>query len=698
MTSPLYTLERRLRDEIRSFFSQASGSPWQGEIPLAPPPNADFGDLSTPVCLSAAKVLRDRPSSIAQRLVERLRPANIPGVKDYTVTGAGFLNVIFDSPAMAREVIGLAGKASADEIQGSATMAGLGFGALPARADQAKVVIEHTNINPNKSAHIGHLRNACLGDVLVRLKRRAGYRVEVQNYIDDTGTTVADIVLGLEKLGRQPRPDELFDHFCWDLYTDINEEYTKNPALKEEQKRILKRIEDGDPSVAPMAKDIARRVVQGHLRTMWGLGIYYDILTWESDIINLAFWRHAFERLKAGGSLVHETEGPNAGCWVVKLGDLPEFAGLENPDKILVRSNGTATYVAKDIAYQMWKFGVLGKDFYYTVHTPQQPNGQTLWTSISDPAQAGPAATAGHPAFGRANVVINVIDIRQKYLQDILRYSLQKLGFPNEAAHSVHFGYEVVSLSPETARELGVDVDADEKAIYAMSGRKGIGVKADDLIWRARDKAKEEVARRHPEFSAAEVDELATKIAVGAIRYYMVKYNINSLIVFDFAEALSMQGNTGPYLQYAHARANSILRKAGLLPAGRAGGSDTGHGGAGASSGTSSGTSPAAQRQATITWDEVEVPAYLEPAEKALVLKMAEFSKILDDAAENNVPSLFADYAFSLATAFTDFYEKVKVLSVGEPERTFRTALVAAFAVAMRSALAALGLPAPAVM
>ena len=666
MTSPVYTLERKLREEIRTFFTQSTGVPWQGEIPLAPPPNLGFGDLSTPVCLSAAKVLRDRPSSIAARLVEHLRAANISGAKDYTVTGAGFLNVIFDSPGLAREVLGLAGKAS-----GAGAPA---FGSLPARGDRAKVVIEHTNINPNKSAHIGHLRNACLGDVLVRLKRHAGYSVEVQNYIDDTGTTVADIILGLEKLGRQPRPDELFDHFCWDLYTDINEEYLRNPALKEEQKAILKRIEDGDPSVAPMAKDIARRVVKGHLRTMWGLGIFYDVLTWESDIINMGFWRHGFERLKEGGSLIHETEGPNAGCWVVKLGDLPEFAGLENPDKVLVRSNGTATYVAKDIAYQMWKFGVLGKDFYYTVHTPRQPNGQTLWTSISDPSQGAP--DGAHPAFGKANVVINVIDIRQKYLQDILRYSLLKLGFPNEAAHSIHFGYEVVSLSPDTARELGVDVETNEKAVYAMSGRKGIGVKADDLIWRAVDKAKEEVARRHPESSPADVEDLATQIAVGAIRYYMVKYNINSLIVFDFAEALSMQGNTGPYLQYAHARANSILRKAGLLD----------------------GATAAAAPQAAIAWDRVEVPAYLEPAEKALVLKMAEFSKILDDSAENNVPSLFADYTYSLATTFTDFYEKVKVLSAAEPERAFRVTLVAAFAVAMRSALAALGLPAPAVM
>jgi arginyl-tRNA synthetase len=672
MTTPLYTLEKRLKDEIGAFFAAASGSPWTADVPLAPPPNREFGDLSTPVCLAAARILKDRPAAIAERLAGHLRAAGIPFVKECTVTGPGFLNVVFDDRALAAEVLMQAAPAPFG--------APSPFGALPPRADAAKVVIEHTNINPNKAAHIGHLRNACLGDALARLRRRAGYQVEVQNYIDDTGTTVADIVLGLERLGRRPAPGEFFDHFCWDLYTDINEEYRRNPDLKEEQKVILKRIEDGDPEVAPMAKDIARRVVRGHLRTMWGLGVYYDLLTWESDIINLSFWRHVFGRLKDGGALSLETEGPNAGCWVVKLGDLPEFAGLENPDKILVRSNGTATYVAKDIAYQLWKFGVLGKDFRYAPFTPQ-PDGRTLWTSVSEPDEPGAtggaagcvdapggvgASGAPAPAFGGAATVINVIDIRQKYLQDILRYSLLKLGFPREADNSVHFAYEVVSLSAETARELGVDVEAEEKAVYAMSGRKGIGVKADDLLARAREKARDEVARRHPEFAAAEIDALAGAIAVGAIRYYMVKYNINSVIVFDFAEALSMQGNTGPYLQYAHARANSILRKAGALPPGTAA--------------------------------DIEIPAYLEPAETALVLKMAEFSKVLADAAAHNVPSLFADYAYSLATAFTDFYEKVKVLSAGEPERSFRTALVAAFAVAMRGALDTLGLPAPSVM
>jgi arginyl-tRNA synthetase len=518
------------------------------------------------------------------------------------------------------------------------------------------VVIEHTNINPNKAAHIGHLRNSCLGDTLARLKRRAGYEVEVQNYIDDTGVAVADIVVGLQELKREPAPNERFDYFCWDLYTEVNQKYEEDPSLKEKQREVLRLIEEGDNPTAELAKDVARRIVECHLNTMWRLGIYYNLLTWESDIIRLGFWRQAFELLKEKGHLVYEEKGENAGCWVVKLGDVPEFQNLENPDKVLVRSNGTATYTAKDIAYQLWKFGVLGKDFFYDRYC-LQPNGTVLWTSASEGTKMD--------RFGRAQQVINVIDLRQKYLQDVLRFSLIKLGFEEQGKNSIHFGYEVVALSPATARELGVPVeDEGEKGMYAMSGRKGIGVKADDLVERVIERATEEVAKRHPEMSPEEHKKLGQDIAVGAVRYYMERFNISNVLVFDFNEALNLQGNTGPYLQYAYARAANILGRVDR------------------------------EILEDIDLRTVSVPPDITAEEKELIRAIAELPSATERAAENLAPSAFADYTYNLATTFMNFYETSPVLSAPPARMRFRVALVMSFKQAMANALATLGIPA----
>ena len=347
---------------------------------------------------------------------------------------------------------------------------------------------------------------------------------------------VADVVVAFQELAPEMMNDR-FDYFCWDLYTEVNQRYEQDPKLQEKRYEVLRLIEEGDNPTAKLAKDVAEKVVECHLNTMWRLGIYYSLLNWESDIIRLGFWNQAFDLLKSKGHLVYEEEGENAGCWVVRLGDVPGFEDLENPDKVLVRSNGTATYTAKDIAYQLWKFGVLGKDFFYDRYC-LQPNGTVLWTTSSEGTKM--------ERFGRANQVINVIDLRQKYLQDVLRFSLIKLGFEQEGENSIHFGYEVVALSPKTARELGVSVaEEEEKSVYAMSGRKGIGVKADDMIERIVEHATAEVAKRHPEMSPEEHRKLGLDIAIGAVRYYMVRFNILSVLVFDFDEEMCIRDRKG---------------------------------------------------------------------------------------------------------------------------------------------------------
>ena len=631
----LQSLTREAVSELYNFILPLDDIVW------GIPPQPEFGDLSTPVALRLARKLRRRPLDIAQEICTYLTEQKPPYVKEFAVTAPGYANAWLDMQALTRSVFD---QIAVDKDEYGQVEIGKGL----------KVVIEHTNINPNKAAHIGHLRNACLGDTLARLKKRAGYDVEVQNYIDDTGMAVADVVVAIQELAAE-LPEEKFDYYCWDLYTEINRRYEQEPKLQEKRYEVLRLIEEGDNPTAELAKDVAQKIVECHLNTMWRLGIYYNLLNWESDIIRLGFWDQAFNLLKSKGQLVYEEEGPNAGCWVVRLGDVPGFEDLENPDKVLVRSNGTATYTAKDIAYQLWKFGVLGKDFFYD-RCCLQPNGTVLWTTSSEGTKM--------ERFGRADRVINVIDLRQRYLQDVLRFSLIKLGFEQEGENSVHFGYEVVALSAKTARELGVPVDdEDDKTVYAMSGRKGIGVKADDMVEQVIKHATFEVAKRHPEMSPEEHRKLGLDIAIGAIRYYMVRFNISSVLVFDFDEALNMQGNTGPYLQYAYARAANILGRV--------------------------------DREILDDVDlrTVPVPEDLTVNEKNLIRLITELPAATQRAAETLQGSLFAEYVYRLATGFMNFYETSPVLTATPARMRFRVALVISFKQAMSNALATLGIP-----
>jgi len=635
--------EQNLKQELVSLIDEIYQLEIEREdVSVSAPPNPDFGDLSTPVALRLAKQIKKAPMEIAGVLASSLGALSIPYFESFTVTKPGYINAKLDDRKFGSDMVRLVKERGTSFGNNSD---GLG----------EKFVIEHTNINPNKAAHIGHLRNACLGDTIARLAEKCHYDVEIQNYIDDTGTAVADVVVGLHYLKETYDEKQRYDYFCWDLYTKVNVMYQDDSELAAKQAEVLHLIEEGNNEIAAMAKETSKRIVDCHLATMARLDVFYKVLTWESDIMKMGFWKHAFEKMKEQGGIVYEEVGPNQGCWVVKLGDLPEFRNLENPDKILLRSNGTATYTAKDIANQMWKFGILGKDFLYSPYCTQE-NGTVLWTSDME----GRAMDD----FGRADLVMNVIDIRQKYLQDVLRLSLFKLGFEKEAENSIHFGYEVVALSTEAARVLGVEV-SDERDIYAMAGRKGIGVKADDLIDRLIEKTSEEVAKRHPEMSNEEQVALGTKIAVGAIRYYMIRYNTNSVIVFDFKEALSLQGNTGPYLQYSYARASNILRKAGVTE-----------------------NSFSAEQL-------LVVPDGITGAEKELIKKLAEYPHIVRKSFKDVAPSVVTDYAYSLATAFMGFYEKAPVLAADETTKMFRLELVNAYKKVMGNVLYVLGIPAP---
>ena len=579
-------------------------------VAVEQPRQSDFGEMAVPAAFQLAKQLRQAPRKIAAELAAEIGP--IEGVAAVEVAGNGYVNIRLDRGAL-----------------GAALLRGESEEAAPAGE---KVIVEHTNINPNKAAHIGHLRNATLGDTFVRMLRARGQRVEVQNYIDNTGVQVADVVVGFHYLENKTLEDVKalladssvrFDYYCWDLYARTSSYYKDHAEALEWRSATLHAIEAGAGELAEMAHLVADAIVEAHLATMLRLGVEYDVLPRESEILRLRFWASAFELLKEHRAIYRETEGKNAGCWVMP--------GLSEEGKVIVRSDGTVTYVGKDIAYQLWKFGLLGKDFYYR---PLQTyaDGRVLWVTTGEPTETA-------PQFGHGSRVYNVIDARQSYLQDVVVAGLRGLGYTAQANQSVHFSYEMVALTPGCCAELGIPLSEEDRArpYVEVSGRKGLGVKADDLMDTLIAKALEEVASRHAEASAEEQKRVAGQIAIGALRYFLLKFTRTSVIAFDFQEALSFEGETGPYLQYAAVRARNILRKL-------------------------------EERGESVP----DFAAELSRQAMARQLQSEDFWQVLlaaskaDSAVESAVtagePAHVAKYAFQLAQAFNNFYHQYPII------------------------------------
>ncbi len=526
------SIQRHLKQFIQQHFKVDPPS-----LTVETPPRIELGDLAFPFPFELAKVLCKTPRQIAQEVENHIDLP--PHLDRLEAAGAGYVNVFFKRVTFFQDLYGWLD-------QPSPTLPG------------GKVIVEHTNINPNKAAHIGHLRNATLGDTLVRLLRASGHRVEVQNYIDNTGVQVADVLVAFQHLRKLSLPEvksikEPFDYYCWDLYSEVSEWYAADKSRLRYRDQVLKKIEKGHGLTAELAELISMRIVHAHVKTMLRIGVRYDVLPRESEILQLKFWEEAFAQLKKHKAITHVKEGPNQGCWVMRL------AG-ENDDiveeKIIVRSNGTITYVGKDIAYQLWKLGLLKKKFHYRPFY-QYPDGETVWVTATE------SFRDSEPTFGRGERVYNVIDVRQSYLQRVVVQGLQSLGFKEQAARSVHFAYEMVALSQSCCAELGITLSEEDRAkpYVEVSGRKGLGVKADDLIDRLVERSLQEVKARQPNHSVETQEKVATQIAVGALRYFLLKYTRNTLIAFDFSEALNFEGETGLYLQYSVVRANNIFRK-----------------------------------------------------------------------------------------------------------------------------------------
>ncbi len=624
-------------------------------IPIESPPNRTLGDLGTPVAFELARQRRKPPRIIAQEIAGRFGP--VKGLSRVEPAPNGYINMFVDRPAFLLERLAVTSTPK------------------PSKRVGEKTIVEHTAINPNKAAHIGHLRNAALGDTLVRVLGFRGTPVEVQNYIDDTGVQVADVVVGFREIEQRNLSDvealadsTRFDYYCWDLYAKVTEWYGEDKERLRIRAAALHEIEHGLSPLADIADLVADRIVRCHLKTMARLNIDYNLLSWEGDILRLQFWARAFEVLEQKGAVYLQTEGRHAGCWVMKIEDTPGANAVESPsnaddngdqrEKVIVRSNGTVTYVGKDMAYQFWKSGVLGRDFSYRKFA-RRLDGGDIWATTSRQNQA----EASHPPFGGAQATYNVIDSRQAYLQKLLKQALVAVGHPAEADRLTHFSYEMVALSHATARELGFapEPDSEEarRPFVEVSGRKGLGVKADDLIDRVFDKALNEVHRRNPELPDADRRRTAELIGVAAVRYFMVKYSRTKVITFDIDEALSFEGESGPYLQYAVVRANNIFQK--LL-----------------------------DRDSLSERDVVETLAGTPPDALLgvdgdhdlwnLVLEASRLDEVVEQVVRSLEFAVLAKYGFGLAQMFNAFYHKAPILNEErEDVRRWRAAGVAYF-------------------
>jgi arginyl-tRNA synthetase len=635
------------------------------------PPKVELGDFAIPI-FPFAKLLRSAPIKIAEEI--RTQIGGIEGIAELRVAPPGYLNVKIDRAWMAAAL-------AADEKPAMEVPAG-------------KILVEHTSINPNKAAHIGHLRNAILGDTFVRLLRYAGREVDVQNYIDNTGVQVADVVVGFTHIDRKSRAEieilssrPRFDYYCWDLYARVSQWYAEDKDHLLARRETLHAIEDVSSPTAAIAELISTAVLRRHLETMDRLDIEYDFLPRESEILHLHFWDAAFAKLKAAGVLTFEDSGKNHGCWVMRRAwtsavgskskantdDTVDREDISEDDqKVIVRSNGTVGYVGKDIAYHMWKFGLLGLDFGYRKFY-RYPNAHDCWISATE-------GENNHPHFGDVAEIYNVIDARQSEAQMTVIEALRGLGHSEAADHYTHFSYEMVALTPRCAAALGYTLSDEDKmrSYIEVSGRKGFGVKADDLLDQLIASAQQEVDSRHPELGGVERVSIATQIAVGALRYFMLKYTKQSVIAFDFKDALSFEGETGPYAQYAVVRATSIFNKAGLEP-------------------------DSFCKDVASNLSAADLNGFLNgEAENEiweLWLAASKTSYFVDQCIATTEPAYLAKHAFQLAQMFSAFYHRHPILSeANEKRKQFLLATVAVVRRELIRTLAAMGITVPAVM
>ena len=626
--SHLQELKRSIENALREAYGVRN-------VEFEKPPVEEFGDLATNVCFLLAKELKKSPEEIASETAKKLKFPEGSGIAKVEARN-GYLNFFFDWKVVGKKLL-----KEILELRES-------YG--KPKVGKRRIMIEHTSVNPNKAIHIGHARNACLGDSLARFLRWCGHEVIVANYINDAGSQMADLIIGFKVLGFPLKKSNVkFDVYCGDeVYVKVNRLYKERPELLEKKKEIVKEIEDKDSDIAKFNRKIASEVVKAQLQTLWRLGIFYDVLIRETDVIYSKLWDKVFNWLRSRGLLYKAESGKKAGCWLLKLSDLPEFRGLKDADKVFVRSDGTKVYAASDTAYALWKHGLIDFDFSYKEFV-KQPNGKILWETTSEDG----AKT--HPKFNNVDTSINVIDVRQSYEQSVVKTALKLIA--GREIDYVHYAYEVVSLSRETARKLGIEFDETKQFVH-MSGRKGWFVNADTLLQALVERAREETKKRNPSKSEEFINKTAEAIAISALRYGLLRISPERLLIFDVDEALRLEGNSAPYLQYAYTRCCGIMRKA-------------------------------KEKNIDVGFEAKEINQH----EKRLLAKLLEFPEVVKKCHKELRLHYLCDYAFKLATLFNEFYNACPVIGAGDEKiMKFRLAIVKAVATVLKTIFSILGI------
>jgi arginyl-tRNA synthetase len=607
------------------------------------PPTREMGDVSFRIGFQLSKSVGKRPPEIASEIAEKIESGDA-GLKRFVsaveANPRGFLNFRFNAGILFSSVLEESTKQD--------------YGSLDLGQGQS-VLVEHTSVNPNKALHVGHLRNLALGDSIGRILAFTNHRINVLNYIDDSGLQVADVIVGIKYLGHSSiAPAGVkFDHYAGDtIYVDVNKRYAADPSLKERQKFVLGGIERHDPEIFQLASTITDKILSQQLVTCWRFNASYDLLIFESDIIATRLWEETFEAMKEKNIAKLETEGKFAGCWIVSI-----KGEKEGEDKVLVRSDGTAMYVAKDIPFAALKTGLISDKFTYREFTTE-PDGKVLWRTGS---QSQGVTTP--PVKWGADKSITAIGSEQSRLQRVIVSILGQLAGRDYSTKYIHLAYALVSLTPETVATLSgsnISEVGEESGSVRMSGRKGLYINADDVFDAVKKSAFVETKKRNPDVGDEQwYDNVSEKLALSAIRFALLKQDLDKTITFDLNESLKLIGETGPYMLYTFARAMSILAKADRLD-------------------------PALQVKGELLASESEID---------LLTIMAKYDIAVEKAVNMLAPKWIAHYSFEACEAFNRFYEKNRVIQVEDANLRFaRIRLVEAFSNVLKSALNLLGI------
>ncbi|MCS7110197.1 MAG: arginine--tRNA ligase [Candidatus Caldarchaeum sp.] len=614
-------------DEVKDLLKKAGVEEPKTMFPKDP----RFGDLSSPSAFDIAKKTGNPPAVEARALAARMSGQKLRYVEKIEVADRGYLNFYANWKALAVEILS------------AAVERGARFGEVDLGKGRY-VLVEHTSVNPNKALHIGHARNVCLGDSLARLLTKTGHKVAVANYIDDSGVQMAEILLAFTHLGygTNPPEEEKFDQYCGRIYAEVSKKIESHPELETLRRKIAVDLENYESETYRFNAEVVDRVLREQLKTCWRLGARYDVLNKESDVLFFDLWNDVFKSLREGNTVYFVDSGPKKGCWMFDLSGHPKLS--KEGDEVLVKSDGSTTYVARDFGYAAWKLGLLNRDFKYRMFGVNPDNTPVYITDRK-----------GHEIkhFGSASYTINVVDVRQRRPQEIVRYALEKLGA--DPSRYIHYAYEVVSLSKADAEKLNVQVE--EASFVHMTGRGGIYVNVDPLLDYIKAKAIEGARQRHPDWSNEKTEYVGEKVAVAALRYFLIRADPDKMIVFDSSEASDIEGDTGPYIQYAYARATRILEKSDTPP------------------------------------DPGRAPDNLEVQEIELIKKISVLPMVYEEAVKTLSVKRVVTYLRELAFVFNDFYETCPVLSAPHDTKVFRLALVEAFRSALSSAAQVAGIP-----